>query len=82
MSKIFKAVYRPKKGELVINKKLVVLCTGYGNQNAGYRCFSGVVIVPDNDWPIGTYSRTWGCDAFEKLNSHIMLDLIPKNHPK
>lgn len=68
---------RPKIGDLVICKKLVVLCTGYGNHQNSYKCFSGVVIIPDDDFQVGTYSRTWDCAAFEKLNCKI--NLLPMN---
>lgn len=74
---VTKIIHRPKKGDLTIHGKLVVLCTGYGNQNEAYKCFSGVVIIPDHDWPVGMYSRTWDCSAFKKLNCKI--NLLPLN---
>lgn len=62
---------RPKKGELCISGKLVVMCTGYGSTSIGYRSFSGVVLIADEYFPIGTYSRTWRCQSFQKMDYNI-----------
>lgn len=67
----------PKRGQLMNSGKMIVMATGYGNRSIGYPCFSGVVIVANQqdgeDMPIGFYSRTWTLDAFEKTDFKIQL---------
>ena len=71
-----KIIHRPRKGDLVINGKLVILVTGYGNYNAGYKCFSGVVVIPNSEFEIGMYSRTWDCEVFKKLSARLNLNIL------
>ena len=68
----------PKRGNIMIHGKLVVMATGYGSPSEGYPCFSGVVLVEDkiaNDdaMPVGFYSRTWVLDSFVKTELKISL---------
>jgi hypothetical protein len=66
-----------KKGSVVISGNTAVLVTGSGNKKeAGYPCFSGVVIMEetedDNHFnTVGTFSSTWNTDAFKPTKINI-----------
>lgn len=63
-----------KKGQLAAHGKLAVLVTGRGEKGCGYPCFSGVVVMCEDDhaeWDVGTESGTWCNDAFEHADIDI-----------
>lgn len=66
-----------KVGTVVQCTTNAVLVTGKGkSREAGYPCFSGVVVMAvyngDNDvWPVGLVSDTWTLNAFKPTGIDI-----------
>lgn len=66
-----------KKGSVVISGNTAVLVTGKGDKKeAGYPCFSGVVIMEETEGEnhfntVGTFSSTWNTDAFKPTKINI-----------
>lgn len=61
----------------------VILVTGTGKKNVGYKCFAGVVLRcedEDANWPVGMISNTWTFDAFKSTEIDVSeLVSTPKN---